>query len=55
MPPTIANQFTVLKTLGVGATAQVFLVEENQSKQQFACKVMKTGPNGISQQQLTDV
>jgi hypothetical protein len=44
----IANQFKVLKTLGSGVTATVKLVEDVNTGSQYACKIMKSGPNGIN-------
>lgn len=44
----IANQFKVIKTLGSGVTATVKLVEDVNTGIQFACKIMKSGPEGYS-------
>ena len=40
------NRYKVLHDLGSGATANVKLVEDISSKEQFACKIMKTNGNG---------
>ena len=51
----ITNQFKVIADLGSGATAEVKLVEDITTKEKFACKIVKTGPNGISNTALADV
>jgi serine/threonine protein kinase len=51
----ITTQFKVLADLGAGATAEVKLVQDVNTGEKFACKVIKTGPKGISGQALTDV
>ena len=40
------NRYKVIKSLGSGATANVKLVEDVVTKQQFACKIMKTDKDG---------
>lgn len=40
----VTNQFKVVDDLGVGLTAQVKLVQEVETGNQYACKLMKTGP-----------
>jgi len=51
----ITNQFRVLADLGAGATAEVKLVEDINTQEKFACKIIKTGANGISNAALADV
>jgi len=51
----ITTQFKVIGNLGAGATAEVKLVQDVTTGEKFACKVIKTGQNGISAQALTDV
>jgi len=51
----ITNQFKVIADLGAGATAEVKLVEDVNTKEKFACKIIKTGSNGISNNALADV
>ena len=50
------NRYKVLHNLGSGATANVKLVEDISSKEQFACKIMKTNGNGkIAEETLADL
>lgn len=51
----IADKFRILGDLGAGATAEVKLVEDIKTGEKFACKIIKTGPNGISAQMIADV
>jgi serine/threonine protein kinase len=51
----ITDQFRILGDLGVGATAEVKLVEDVYTGGKFACKVIKTGQKGINGQLLADV
>jgi BR serine/threonine kinase len=51
----ITDQFRVIKDLGAGATADVKLVQDVTTGEEFACKVIKTGPSGISSTALADV
>jgi len=51
----LTNQFRVLADLGAGATAEVKLVQDIHTNDKFACKIIKTGPKGISGQALIDV
>ena len=37
----IDNQYTILRELGSGATSKVYLVQDNNTKEQLAVKVMK--------------
>ena len=37
----INNEYKIVKPLGAGATAEVYLVEEVSSGLEFACKVFK--------------
>jgi len=45
----ITNQFKVLKTLGSGVTATVKLVEDVHTGNKYACKIMKSGNDGITE------
>jgi len=51
----ITEQYKVLGDLGSGATAEVKLVQDITTSVNYACKLIKTGPNGISEKILTDV
>ena len=51
----ITERFKVLGDLGVGATAEVKLVQDVKTNEKFACKVIKTGTNGINGQLLAMV
>ena len=50
----IAEKFKVLNTLGSGATAEVKLVQDIATEQQFACKVFKNGPKGEITEKLLE-
>ena len=41
----LADQFKIVKKIGEGATADVYLVENIKTNENYACKVLKTGPN----------
>lgn len=51
----ITDQFKVVGDLGSGATAEVKLVQDVTTNHKFACKLIKTGPKGISAQAVADV
>ena len=50
----LAEKFKVLNTLGSGATAEVKLVQDIATEQQFACKVFKNGPKGEITEKLLE-
>jgi len=52
----IDNKYRILRDLGAGATAKVKLVEDINTLQQLAVKIMKNGKtNKITQKLLADV
>lgn len=52
----IDNKYTIIRELGSGATSKVYLVQDNNTQEQLAVKVMKnTDSTQISQKVLDDV
>ena len=51
----LADQFKVIADLGAGATAEVKLVQEIETGEKYACKIIRTGPDGISEKDLANV
>jgi serine/threonine protein kinase len=51
----ISDQFRIMGDLGAGATAEVKLVQDINTGDKYACKIIKTGQKGINAQVLADV